>query len=249
MSAGESWRKHWPHYLIEAALPGMFMVSACAFCALLEHPHSPARHAIASPIVRRLLMGITMGLTAVGIVYSPWGRQSGAHMNPSVTLTFLRLQKIGPWDAAFYIAAQFLGAWIGVILTFALLGAPLADPAVQFVVTVPGERGASVALAAEFVMSFAMMAIVLLFSSSDRLARYTGVAVGIALIVFVTIGAPLSGMSINPARTFGSSTVSGVWTAFWVYVIAPPAGMLAAAEVYVRARRRRAAMASDGGHV
>src|SRR5215469_13992271 len=85
---------HWPEYLMEAGLLGSFMVSACIFGALYEFPHSPVRHAIASQLLRRILMGVSMGLTAVAIIYSPWGKQSGAHINPSVTLTFFRLGKV-----------------------------------------------------------------------------------------------------------------------------------------------------------
>ena len=67
----------------------MLLVTACACC---------------------VLTGIAMGLTAIAIVYSPWGKQSGAHFNPSVTLTFWRLGKVATWDAVFYVAAQFAGA-------------------------------------------------------------------------------------------------------------------------------------------
>jgi len=87
-------RHHWPEYVIEAAGLGLFMVSAFMFGALLEHPASLAHQAIPDPLARRFLMGLAMGATAVGIIYSPWGKQSGAHINPSVTLTFLRLGKI-----------------------------------------------------------------------------------------------------------------------------------------------------------
>jgi len=105
----ETLKKHWPEYLMEAAGLGIFMISACSFGALLEHPASPIRQAIANSFLRRILMGMAMGLTAISIIYSPWGKQSGAHLNPSVTLTFFRLGKVARWDAVFYVTAQFLG--------------------------------------------------------------------------------------------------------------------------------------------
>src|SRR5208283_810066 len=74
-------RTHWPEYLMEASLLGTFMVSACVFGALYEFPGSPIHQAIMSGFLRRFLMGISMGLTAVAIIYSPWGKQSGAHIN------------------------------------------------------------------------------------------------------------------------------------------------------------------------
>src|SRR5574342_250979 len=99
--------RHWPEYLMEAAGLGIFMLSACLFDVLLEHPASPFRQAIADPLTRRMLMGVAMGLTAVVIIYSPWGMQSGAHLNPAVTLSFLRLGKVAIWDGVFYVLAQF----------------------------------------------------------------------------------------------------------------------------------------------
>ena len=90
---------HWREYLIEAAGLGLFMVSAAAMTTLLEHPASPVRLALPDPILRRILMGLAMGLTAASLIYSPWGRRSGAHFNPAVTLTVLRLGKVSRRDA------------------------------------------------------------------------------------------------------------------------------------------------------
>src|SRR5439155_1730641 len=87
-------RNHWPEYLMEAAGLGLFMISAGLFATLLEHPDSALHQAIGDPFLRRVLMGIAMGLTLIAIVYSPWGKQSGAHLNPVVTLTFHRLGRI-----------------------------------------------------------------------------------------------------------------------------------------------------------
>src|SRR5262249_4581880 len=133
--------RHWPEYLMEAAGLGIFMLSACVFAALLEHPGSPIHQAIASPLARRALMGVAMGLTAAGIIYSPWGQQSGAHLNPAVTLAFLRLGKIAPWDAAFYVLAQFAGGIGGVAFAVATLGAAVRHPSVHYVATTPGGTG------------------------------------------------------------------------------------------------------------
>jgi len=107
---------HWPEYLMELTGLGLFMISASVTTVALEHPSSPAQALIPDPVARRALIGIAMGLTAAALVYSPWGQQSGAHLNPAVTLTFLRLGKIAPRDAALYIGAQFVGGLAGILL-------------------------------------------------------------------------------------------------------------------------------------
>src|SRR5512132_788828 len=109
-----AFRHHWPEYSIEAACLGVFMVSAAGFATLLQHPLSPLAGWTASPLVQRIPMGVAMGLTLIAIVYSPAGGRSGAHMNPVVTLTFLRLGKIASADAVAYMAAQFAGGFAGI---------------------------------------------------------------------------------------------------------------------------------------
>ena len=94
-------RAHWPEYAIEAWALGIFMISAGCFGVLLEASISPLPRAIENADVRRALGGLAMGLTAVVLIYSPWGKRSGAHMNPAVTLAFLRLNHVARWDAAF----------------------------------------------------------------------------------------------------------------------------------------------------
>src|ERR1700757_3863033 len=140
---------HWAGYLMEAACLGLFMVSACSFTVLLQHPGSTLRQMLPSAFVRRLLTGIAMGLTAVALIYSPWGKQSGAHLNPSVTLTFFRLGKVEPWDAAFYVMAQFLGGSLGVALSALLWGEAIAHENVRYAATIPGGNGTGVAFIAE----------------------------------------------------------------------------------------------------
>jgi aquaporin Z len=229
-------RQHWPEYLMEAAELGMFMISAAAFVTLVEYPGSALRQLIADATLRRALTGIAMGLTAIAIVYSPWGKQSGAHFNPAVTLTFWRLGKVATWDAVFYILAHFAGALLGVLVAAALLGGRIAHPTVNYVVTLPGSAGPSTAFVAEFLMAFGLMSVVLTVSNTPQLTRYTGLCCGALVAAYISIEAPVSGMSINPARTFGSALVAHIWNGLWIYFTAPPLAMLTAAQVYVYLR-------------
>jgi aquaporin Z len=227
---------HWPEYLMEAGEMSLYMFSICSFATLLQHPASPVRHFFISGIVRRALMGLAIGATVIALIISPWGKQSGGHINPAMTFAFYRLGKLRPWDALFYGVAQFSGATSGVALaTFLLRGAP-GDVTVRYAVTAPGVYGAAVAFAAELAISFILMITVLLVTNHERFARYTPYFVGSLYAVNITFETPLSGMSMNPARTFGPSVYGGYWHTLWIYFIAPTVGMLAAAAVFLRAR-------------
>jgi len=206
---------------MEAAALGMFMVSACVFGVVLEN---------VAGLAGRVLGGIAMGLTAVAIISSPWGQRSGAHMNPAVTVTFLCLGKIAPWDAFFYVIAQFAGGVAGVLLAAWFLGPALAR--VQFAATVPGPDGPWVAFAAEFAISFLLISVVLSASNSRRFTRFTPWVAGFLVAAFISLESPLSGMSMNPARTVGSALSSGIWTSLWVYFLAPVLAMVSAGQFY-----------------
>jgi aquaporin Z len=230
----EALKNHWQEYLMEAWGLGTFMVSACVFGVLFFHPRSP--FAALGFTLRNSLMGVAMGATAVAIFLSPWGRRSGAHINPSVTLTFWRLGKIKSADAAFYILAQFFGASLGVLLSSLVLGKLLADGAVNYVVTLPGNEDVGTALLSEVIISFFMMMLVLVSSNTAKLARLTPFFAGVLVALYISLEAPFSGTSMNPARTFGSAVVANNWNSIWIYFVAPPLAMLTAAEVYVRVK-------------
>ena len=225
---------HWPEYLIEAAALGAFMVSAAVWATVLYHPASPLAAAISDALVRRAFMGLAMGATAVAIIYSPWGQRSGAHMNPAVTLTFFRLGKVARFDCAGYIAAQFAGAIAGISAAALVLGSLVSDPSVNYVTTLPGPTGNAIAFLAEATISFLMMTTVLIVSNHRRLARFTGLCAGLLVWTYIIVEAPLSGMSMNPARTFGPALLARDSSGLWIYFSAPPLGMLLAAELFVR---------------
>ena len=225
---------------MEASLLAIFMVSACVFVVLLEHPASALHQSIEDPIVRRWLMGAAMGGTLMGIVYSPWGQRSGAHLNPFLTMTFFSLGKIDRWDAVFYSLAHFAGAAAGVLVAVAVIGAPVGHGAVNYAVTVPGPAGAWVAFAAEILISLLMITTVLTTSNTKRLSRYTGLFAGALVAIYIAAESPYSGMSMNPARTLGSALFADEWTAIWVYFTAPLIAMLGGGQLF---RLRRGAHA------
>lgn len=201
---------------------------------LLEASSSPIRHWVQNADLRRVILAAAMGTTAALLIYSPWGQKSGAHMNPAVTLAFLRLRKMAPRDALGYIVAQVVGSILGVYVVWAIFGEWFSTPPVGFVITVPGERGTLIAFVAELAMSALLMLTILGSASRPRLAPYTGIFAGILIFAFISLEAPLSGMSINPARSFASAVAAHRWTSFWIYLLAPLLGMQLAAVFFAR---------------
>src|SRR5947208_4632767 len=173
-----AFREHWPEYFCEAAELGLCMISAALFMMLLWHPSSPVLNLIPDPFVRRMLMGMAMGGTAIALVFSPLGKRSGAHFNPAVTLTFWRLGKVKNWDAFFYVIAQFIGGIAGVSVVALVACATLSHPAVNYAATLPGPQGMAIAFIAEFAIAFVLMSVVLHVSNTPHIARYTGLFAG-----------------------------------------------------------------------
>lgn len=233
-TARSAFKRNWRLYIFEGIELAIFMISACVSTVFLFDPAYLMPHILPSAVVRRVLMGIAMGITAVFIIRSPMGKRSGAHFNPAITLTYFRLGKIDAWDAFFYVVFQFLGGIFGVAISVLLLGKSLADPTVRYAVTAPGLYGTAAAFFAELFMATVLMGVVLWLSNRPSVASLTSYFVGILIALDVLFFAPVSGFSINPARTTGSAVFANVWTAEWLYFIAPLLGMMVAAEVYLR---------------
>jgi aquaporin Z len=236
LSAADSLRLHWPEYLMEAGESCLYLFCTCAVATLLWHPASPIQRFLPSDTVRRMLMGLAMGVSVIAIVLSPWGKQSGAHFNPAVTFTYYRLRTVARFDAVFYCAAQFLGAVAGVALASLVLEGAPADRAVRYAATIPGIYGETIAFVAELAISFILMSAILFTTNHEVLSRYTHYFAAILVAAYIAFESPISGMSTNPARTFGPALYASYWHALWIYFIGPPLGMLAAAEVFLLAR-------------
>jgi len=226
-------------YGMEALGLGIFMISACSFTVLLESPVSPIHAAIPNGHTRLYLSGVLMGLTALLIFYSPWTAPSGSHINPAVTLTFLRLGRIGPWDALFYVLFQTLGGLIAVWLMALALGPRLTKSPVSYAVTIPGKGGPWAALLAELLIGFIMMTIVLQTGESKQGSRYTRPIAACLVCANVIIAGPISGFGMNPARSLASALPAGIFTGWWIYLFAPVLSMLTAAEFYKRLNRTK----------
>ena len=219
---------------MEACELGFLAFMACAASALFRHHASPLSHLFdGHGFLQRLAVGLTMGITITAIVYSPMGKRSGAQINPAVTSTFFRLGKIGAADTFFYILFQFAGGIAGVTLAGLTLGSLVSAPEVGFAATKPGSYGVAIAFLAELLISAIIMGTVLYFADHKKIMHKSGLYVGMLYALYVTLEQPISGTSMNPARTLGSAIMTGSWSGAWIYFTAPLIGMLIAAEVFL----------------
>lgn len=191
---------------------------------------SPIIRIIPDPGWRRLITGFLFGTTGALIALSPLGRESGAHINPVVTLAFRFLGKLRTSDAFTYVVAQLTGAVAGA-LPLLLWGA--MGTSIDFGSTVPGTGDSAwLAMAGEVVTTFALVVGLFFFLRHERLRRFTPALFPPLYAIMVYLEAPLSGTSTNPARSLGPAVISGQWHAWWIYWIGPLLGSVAAVLFY-----------------
>jgi aquaporin Z len=219
---------------MESTEVGALMLLTCIWGTLTYSDESPLSSLGLSAVSNSILMGTAVAVTTYMIIRSPFGRRSGAHMNPSVTLTFLWLGRIHRWDAVWYTVAHFAGAIAGVLAARQILGTRLSAPSVQYMVTVPGRQGNGITFAGEFLLSGVLMATILYSSNHRRLARFTPALVAVLTVSFFVLSPSRSGFSVNPARTFSSAIFAETWQGVWIYFAAPCLGMLSAAALYIK---------------
>ena len=235
-------RQNWRHYLVEAAGPMAFLTLSSLAAVLFHHPDSALARALGPhEWVQRIGVGLVVGGLVMAMAYSPWGKRSGAHFNPAVTLGFWHLGHIRTADALWYGLAQFSGALVAGFSMFWLLRPWFEHSTIRYNTTQPpaGEYGWALALGAEMLISAALMLVLLWCLHSATLKKWTGAFVGLLLMLFVVVESPLSGMSLNPARTFGAAAAARIGPGLWLYFLGPFAAMWGTAELYRRYRHHR----------
>jgi aquaporin Z len=228
-------KKNFSAYLMEASGLAGFVLLAGLLTIFLEHPDMPVMKSELQDykMLRRIPLGIILGVY-IAIVVLLFGKKSGAHINPSVTWTFYRLGKINFKQAIIYTIAQFAGAICAAQFLKYALGDLFSHPMINYSVTEPKPpHGTMTAFIAEFIISFILMLILLIASSSKKLEKKVPLITGILIAIYLIIEIPFSGMSLNPARSFGGALAANKWEHLWVYFVSPTLAMLAASEVFI----------------
>jgi aquaporin Z len=223
-------RRNLSAYLSEFAGTALMLFIGVSAVAFMWAPGSPVP-VVSNGALRRLLTGIMFAGGATAVVYSPLGQISGGHINPAVTIAFWRLGKVPTRDAVIYIVMQFLGAFAGAYAAGVAWG-PLTT-GVQYAATVPGEGYSwAGALVAETFITFLLVFTIFVCVNKPRIAPRTGLIAGSLVALLVMIEAPVTGTSLNPARTLGPAVLAPNYAALWVYFVGPVAGALIAVAAY-----------------
>ncbi|MEN9526567.1 MAG: hypothetical protein RLY56_518 [Pseudomonadota bacterium] len=222
---------NWSEYLSEFFGTAIMMAIGIGAVVFMWSSGSVMSELIPSEPWRRLATGILFAGGGTAVVLSPLGQRSGGHLNPAMTFAFWLRGKISHTDAVMYALAQILGAVLGVLVVGAV--ASEAAATVNLGMTTPGVGySATVALAAELIITFSL--IFLVFWAVDRrsIARYTPYLAGVLIALLVMIEAPISGTSLNPARSLAPAALMGVFDHLWLYFVGPMAGAVLAVAVY-----------------
>jgi MIP family channel proteins len=214
-----------------AELVGTFILifggTAVAVAAILSRPTAGAAY-------DSLAVALAFGL-ALAAVVAAVGHVSGAHVNPAVTLGMAATNKF-PWQyVPVYVGAQLVGAILGALATWLTFGGAARSEA-KLAATYPAQGvGDLQAFIVEVLITFILVFVVMAVATDDRApAAIAPIAVGFALAVGVFIAGPVTGGSVNPARSLGPMIVAGDLTSVWLYVLGPIIGGVLAALLYDR---------------
>ncbi len=222
---------HTVEWLAELTGTALLVLGGLSAVSFDFSPHSPLASVLPSQSWRLLVTGLLFASSGALVTISPLGRRSGAHLNPAVTFAMWLQGKVHAHDLAGYSVSQLIGATLGTLTVRALWGSRAAS--VHDGLTQPGNGlNAAEGLLVEAAMTATLVLVIYAFLSSRRTMHWTPLAVLVTVAVLVWWGAPYTGTSLNPARSFGPALVSGDWHDYWVYVAGPLLGSLVAAGVW-----------------
>ena len=217
-------RSAWSLYAAEFLGTALLLIGGLSAVIVIISPASPFAAFALPGWLARGIAGALFGLTGTLVTISVLGKHSGAHLNPAMTLAFVIEGKISASHASWYVLSQCLGAIAGacVVLVWGPLGKPLRYGATT---PAPGMNPV-LAVALEALCTVVLVGTVFVFLGHPRLRRFTPWTMSPMYAVMVSIEAPFTGTSTNPARSLGPAVATGTWQGFWIYLVGPALGAL-----------------------
>jgi len=216
----------WRIFFFEMLGTGLLLLIGLSLVILMFGTGSPLAELIPGIKLRQAITGFLFGGTGAAIALSAIGKESGAHINPVVTMAFWLFNKIDSRKVLVYVMAQLTGAVIGCLplLLWARLGR-----SISFGTTAPG-AGYSFqdAFLGEMITTFTMVSLLIIFLGFREIRPYTPYLFPFLYAMMVPLEADISGISTNPARSFGPAVISGQWTGWWIYWAGPISGAMLA---------------------
>lgn len=220
-------RLHWIEYGAELLGTAILVFVGLSAVVFDFAEGLPMEHLIPNQSIRLLITGLVFAGSGSLVAISPLGKRSGAHINPAVSLAFWLQGKMHHYDIGGYIIGQFIGAIIGAAFLVLVWGKYATS--VRNGMTLPGQNYSIMdAFLAEVLMTFLLVLSIFIFVSSYRLMRWTPLMTWLLVATMVWLEAPVSGASMNPARSIGPALVSCLWQNQWLYCIAPLLGAMLA---------------------
>jgi aquaporin Z len=226
MADQESWQIPWRLFLAEFIGTAILVLVGLSLVILMFGAGTPMAGLVPGEGSRRLITGFLFGTTGALIAVSAVGRESGAHINPVVSVAFGLMGKLSARTVLVYVFAQLAGAVVG---SLPLLCWGSMGRSVAFGATLPGAGyTTTTVLMGEIVTTFAMVSLLAVFLGFRTIRPFTPAMFPFLYAVMVYAESPISGTSTNPARSLGPAVLSGQWPVWWVYWVGPLIGMYAA---------------------
>jgi aquaporin Z len=222
----ERWRFPRRLFLSELIGTGLLLLCGLSLVIFMFGAGSPIQWVVLNEGHRRQITGFVFGCFGALIAISRIGKESGAHINPCVTLGFYLVGKLDVRTAAVYVLAQLIGA---VLFCVPLLAWGEMGRSVAFGATLPGKiYPLRAALWGEIWTTFCLITLLCVFIGFRQLRRFTPLMIPILYAIMSYWEAPISGTSTNPARSLGPALISGQWHGWWIYWLGPLIGTLLA---------------------
>jgi aquaporin Z len=224
------WRVRWRLFISEFVGTALLVLGGLSVVFFMFGQGSPMARLLPNELVRTVVTAFLFGTIGSAIAVSRIGKESGAHINPAVTMGFWMMRKLDLRAAVGYILAQLLGAWVFALplLAWGSMGA-----SVSYGATIPGQGySLTIVVMGEAVTTFGLVATLCTFLGFRHLRPYTPFVIPFLYAIMVPLEAHISGTSTNPARTLGPALISGRWDGWWIYWLGPMAGMLVAVLVF-----------------